>query len=221
MEQHMNTHRWTRRLGVAGLLIAAGGAGAAWAYTAPYSTPAGITLVDVSKLMEEGSPQFLWRRLGDVDGNPLYTYDADSAGKSSCYDECTKEFVPYAADAHAKAFGDWSILTRDDHVKQWAYQGKALYRYSGKDPIGEPVGARFETAESPAWHDPGSDVYSPKRGWRRAAYLPEKSTVTPTSIQLDELALADGFGFVDAATHMTLYAIPVSHQLPSDWRPVR
>ena len=35
------------------------------------------------------------------------------------------------------------------------------------------------------------------------------------------LAVANGFGFVDAATHMTVYAAPVSHKLSSDWQPVR
>ena len=43
----------------------------------------------------------------------------------------------------------------------------------------------------------------------------------PTSVELDLLGVAGGFGFVDAATHLTVYAAPVSHQLPTDWRPVR
>ena len=112
---------------------------------------------------------------------------------------------------------------RDDHVKQWAYQGKPLYRYSGKDPVGEPVAndAIAGNAADPAWHDPASEVYSPKHGWRRAAYMPEKSTVMPPTVELDGLAIANGFGFVDAATHMTIYAAPVGHRLSSEWQPVR
>src|SRR5579883_1426585 len=175
MEQHMKTTVWKQRLTLAALVLASGaGMSAAQAYTAPLSTPPGITLVDVDKLMDEGSPQFLWRRLGDAEGNPLYTYDADQNGKSSCYDDCAKEFPPYVADSHAKGFGDWSIVARDDHTRQWAYQGKPLYRYSGKDPFGEPQGARFQLIESPTWHDPSSNVYSPKKGWRRAAFMPDK-----------------------------------------------
>src|SRR5581483_6211536 len=109
----MNAFRWIRILGTAGFALAAGfHAGAAWAYTVPDSTPPGIILVDVVKLLGESSPQFLWRRLGDADGKPLYTYDADPLGKSSCYDECSKEFTPLAADARAKAFSDWSIVLR-------------------------------------------------------------------------------------------------------------
>jgi len=69
--------------------------------------------------------------------------------------------------------------------------------------------------------DPASRFFSPKQGWRRAAYAPEKSTVMPSNVELAGLAVANGFGFVDAATHMTLYAAPVSHPLPQDWHPVR
>src|SRR5579872_7441681 len=121
----MNARQWVRSCSVAGLIVASGfGAGTALAYTAPYSTPQGITVVDVSKLMDDAIPQFLWRRLGDASGNPLYTYDADQNGRSSCYAECAKEFPPFVAEGHAKAAGDFSIIARDDHVRQWAYQGK-------------------------------------------------------------------------------------------------
>jgi predicted lipoprotein with Yx(FWY)xxD motif len=196
-------------------------AGAALAYTAPYSTPAGITLVDVSKIMDEAIPQFLWRRLGDADGKPLYTYDADQGGRSSCYADCAQEFPPFVAGERAKAAGDFSILARADHVRQWVYQGKPLYRYSGKDPEGEPVGARFQLAENPAWHDPSSRTYSPKHGWRRAAFMPEKSITMPPNVEIDGLAVANGFGFVDAATHLSLYAAPLTHKLSSAWQPLR
>jgi predicted lipoprotein with Yx(FWY)xxD motif len=227
MEQHMNTPRRTRRLFTAALVIASGlGTGAAWAYTAPYSTPEGIILVDVVKLMDGAagtvaSPQLLWRRLGDAHGNPLYTYDADQGGKSSCYDACAQQFPPFVADARAKGFGDWSILLRDDRVRQWVYQDKPLYRYSGTDPVGEPIGGSFQLKEEPAWHDPASSVYSPKQGWQRAAFTPEKTAVMPTSVQLQLLPVASGFGLVDAATHMTIYSVPISHKLSSDWQPVR
>lgn len=218
----MSEFRWIRVWGVAGFALASGlAAGAASAYTSPYSTPPGITLVDVSKLMDEAIPQFLWRRLGDADGNPLYTYDADQSGKSSCYNACAMEFPPFVADARAKDSGDFTVIVHDDHVRQWAYQGKPLYRYSGKDPAGEPSGARFELAENTTWHDPASNIYSPKPGWRRAAYTPEKTETMPSAVELDGLAVANGFGLVEAATHMTVYAVPLSHKLSSDWQPLR
>jgi predicted lipoprotein with Yx(FWY)xxD motif len=203
------------------VLVAALGAGAAGAYTPPYSTPPGITLVDTDSPAVEAAPMLLWRRLGDANGNPLYTYDADPYGRSSCYAECAREFPPFVADAHARGSGDFSIIVRDDHLRQWAYQGKPLYRYSGKDPVGEPpLLNRGEAGKDPAQFDPASRIYSPKRGWRRAAYMPEKSIQMPADVELDALAVANGFGFVDAVTRQTIYAAPASHKLPADWQPV-
>ena len=192
------------------------------AYEVPYSTPVSITLVDISTSMIISVPQFLWRRLGDANGNPLYTYDADPPGKSSCYDECAKQFPPFVADAHARPSGDWSVIARADHLKQWSYQGKPLYRYALKDPVGEPVAndAIAGNAANPAWHDPASKIYSPKPGWRRAAYTPESTTPMPPTVELDGLAIASGFGFVDAESHRTIYAAPAALKLSADWQPL-
>jgi predicted lipoprotein with Yx(FWY)xxD motif len=220
-EQRVNHSSLMRNCSIAALAIALGlGTGVASAYSVPYSTPPGVTTVDVSETMELAAPTILWRRLGDEHGKPLYTHDADQQGRSSCYGECAEEFPPFVADSHARASGDFSIIRRDDHVLQWAYQGKALYRYSGKDLDGEPIGVRFQI-ENPAWHDPSSSFYSPKAGWRRAAYAPEKSTGMPPTVQIDGLAVADGFGLVDAIDHKTIYATPPSHKLPIDWHPLR
>ena len=212
---------------VARLTISLGlSTGIAAAYTAPLSTPSGITIVDVSESGHQ-IPKFLWRRLGDSEGRPLYTYDADQSGNSSCYDQCAKEFPPFMAPAHAEPLGDWSILVRSDHLRQWCYQGKPLYRYSGKDPGGEPNGATgvgggvFGTSADPERYDPASKLFSPKAGWRRAAYTPEKSTIMPPNVELEGLAIASGFGFVDAASHRTIYAAPASHRLANEWQPVR
>ncbi len=218
----MNTRQWMQRAGAAGVLLASTvGAGSAWAYTAPTTTPPGITLVDVSKLMDAGTPQYLWRRIGDAEGKPLYTSDADQPGKSNCAGECAKEFMPFAAPSGAKASGDWSVIARADGVKQWAYQGKPLYRYSGEDPRGEPQGARFQLKEDPAWHDPASKTYSPKTGWRRAAFTPEQTLQMPASVELAAVATAGGVAFINPTTRMTIYAASASRKLPREWQPVR
>ena len=212
----------TRRCAAAGLLLAVGiASGTAQAYTAPYSAPEGITLVNVMKTMDDAIPQYLWRRLGDATGKPLYTSDADQSGASSCAAECAKEFPPYLAGPQAKALGDFTLVSRSDGGKQWAYQGKPLYRYSGTDPAGQPVGARFALKEDPKWADPASDVFSPKASWRRAAYMPDQTAVMPGTVELDDLAIAGGFGFVDATNHLTVYAAPVAHKLAKEWRPLR
>jgi predicted lipoprotein with Yx(FWY)xxD motif len=70
------------------------------------------------------------------DGKALYTFARDSApGKSACNGACATAWPPLMAAADAKAEGDWSVVTRDDGSKQWAYKGKPLYTYA-KDSSG-------------------------------------------------------------------------------------
>ena len=70
------------------------------------------------------------------DGKPLSTYARDSApGKSACNGGCATAWPPLTAAADAKADADWTVVTRDDGSKQWAYKGKPLYTYA-KDSAG-------------------------------------------------------------------------------------
>ncbi len=80
--------------------------------------------------------------LTDARGLTLYVSDADRAGKApSCKGSCLTDWQPLAAPWAARAFADWSIVTRDDGLKQWAYQGKPLYSRRGTDVIpGEVTG---------------------------------------------------------------------------------
>lgn len=80
------------------------------------------------------------------DHKPLYTFARDTtANKSACNDNCAKAWPPLAAAADAKDAGDWTVVTRDDGSKQWAYKGKPLYTYA-KDTAGAAA-----TGVSPAW----------------------------------------------------------------------
>ena len=64
-------------------------------------------------------------------------------------------------------------------------------------------------------------IYSPKKGWRRASFTPEKSMPMPPDVELTALAVANGFAFVKSSNQMTIYAAPASHKLPREWRPLR
>lgn len=182
------------------------------------STPPGITLVDVTTSAEK----LLWRRLGNRSGKPLYTYDQDGAsGKATCAGECAKEFPPLTAPKNAKAFGPWTLVTRDGGEKQWAYYGQPLYVYSGEDPTGElPSGRDIIKDEDAAGMDLGSKRFSPKSGWKRAAYTPEKSVTTPAGISLESLAVANGYGFVIPGTGMVTYILKSAPKNPRMWTPV-
>ena len=66
------------------------------------------------------------KTLVDAKGMTLYAYDRDTtAGKSACNGNCATNWPPLMASADAKADGAWTVITRDDGGKQWAYQDKA------------------------------------------------------------------------------------------------
>ena len=71
-------------------------------------------------------------RIGDgiltgSNGMTLYTFDKDSAGKSTCNGPCANNCPPLLATPGDAAHGDYSLTTRDDGRKQWTYRGKPLY----------------------------------------------------------------------------------------------
>lgn len=76
-------------------------------------------------------------------GMTLYTFDKDTPGKSVCNGPCATNWPPLMADASATASGDWSIVTRDDGSKQWAYKGKALYYWVKDTKPGDKTGDGF------------------------------------------------------------------------------
>ncbi len=80
------------------------------------------------------------KALVEAKGMTLYTFDRDSAGKSNCNGQCLTTWPPLAAAADAKASGDWSIVTRDDGAKQWAYKTKPLYTFNKVAKPGDAAG---------------------------------------------------------------------------------
>ncbi len=64
----------------------------------------------------------------------LYTFDKDAAnsGKSVCNGRCATMPAPVMVESGATASGAWSIVTRDDGAKQWAYKGMPVYLYRAR-----------------------------------------------------------------------------------------
>lgn len=81
-------------------------------------------------------------------GMTLYTFDKDTGGKSACNGPCAMNWPPLMAAADAKAMGDWSVITRDDGGRQWAYKSKPLY-YWVKD---QKPGDRTGDGVNKVWH---------------------------------------------------------------------
>lgn len=73
-------------------------------------------------------------------GMTLYTFDKDTGGKSMCNGDCASKWPPFMAPAGAKAEGEWSIVTRDDGSKQWAYEGKPVYYWTKDKAAGDKTG---------------------------------------------------------------------------------
>lgn len=75
----------------------------------------------------------------------LYTFDKDTAdsGKSVCNGMCAKNWPPLMADAGATAAGAYSIITRDDGGRQWAFKGKPLYFWVKDAKPGDMSGDGF------------------------------------------------------------------------------
>jgi predicted lipoprotein with Yx(FWY)xxD motif len=64
--------------------------------------------------------------LTDARGMTLYTYLKDTPQQSNCNDACAVQWPPVAA-TEAPPSEAWTVVTRADGSKQWAYRGKPLY----------------------------------------------------------------------------------------------
>ena len=78
-------------------------------------------------------------------GHTLYTFskDAVGSGSSACYGQCATNWPPLTVAPTAKAMGDYSIVTRSDGTRQWAYKGQPLYYFvkdtKSSDMMGDGV----------------------------------------------------------------------------------
>ncbi|WP_456622862.1 MULTISPECIES: COG4315 family predicted lipoprotein [unclassified Bradyrhizobium] len=80
-------------------------------------------------------------KLVDLKGMTLYYYERDTSGKTSnCNGKCTESWVPLAAPADAKAIGDFTVISRNDGSKMWAYRYRPLYTSPADKTPGEVNG---------------------------------------------------------------------------------
>lgn len=86
--------------------------------------------------------------LTDAKGMTLYTYDKDANGKSNCNGNCAKNWPPVMPPGDAMSMGDWTVVIREDGMKQWAYKGKPLYTFSKDTKPGDTTG----DGVGQAWH---------------------------------------------------------------------
>lgn len=118
----------------AGLLLSAGLMAALPALGA---TPVAATTSAPATLADSASGK-IWVNTG---GMTLYTFGKDTVvGKSMCNDKCATEWPPLPVAANAVASGDWTIVTRDDGTKMWAFKGHPLYTFLDDKKAGDITG---------------------------------------------------------------------------------
>jgi predicted lipoprotein with Yx(FWY)xxD motif len=83
------------------------------------------------------------KTLIDAKGMTLYTFGKDSDGKSACNGPCANNWPPLKADASATPGNGYTVITRDDGSRQWAYKGKPLYTWSKDTKAGDITGDGF------------------------------------------------------------------------------
>ncbi len=81
-------------------------------------------------------------------GMTLYTFDRDEAGsgKSVCNGACATNWPPLMAADSDKPMGDYTVVSRDDGKRQWAYKGKPLYFWVRDSKPGDKTGDGFNNA---------------------------------------------------------------------------
>ena len=80
--------------------------------------------------------------LAGGNGMTLYTFDKDivGSGKSVCNDGCAKNWPPLMARTEDTSSGEYSVITRDDGSRQWAFRGKPLYYWIKDQKPGDKTG---------------------------------------------------------------------------------
>ena len=80
------------------------------------------------------------KALVDAKGLTLYIFDRDTTGTSNCNGKCVVNWPPFEAGADAKPSGPWTVITRSDGGKQWAYNGKPVYTFAKDSKPGDVNG---------------------------------------------------------------------------------
>ena len=89
------------------------------------------------------------KTLVDAKGMTLYILDRDTTpNKSTCNAQCAINWPPLMAAADAKDNGAYTVVTRDDGSKQWAYKGKPLYFWKDDKKAGDADG----DGRNNVWH---------------------------------------------------------------------
>ena len=88
--------------------------------------------------------------LAELHFNPLGTkrHTGQNLGLTECTADCLKDWPAYEAQADAKPADDWSVVTRADGIRQWAYKGWPVYRNARDQKEGDTFGEGVTTVRT-------------------------------------------------------------------------
>ena len=86
--------------------------------------------------------------LADNSGMTLYTFDKDKPYVSNCNNGCAVKWPPLLAGNKDVVNEHFSVITRSDNSKQWALDGKPLYRWFKDKKPGDTTGDGIKSV----WH---------------------------------------------------------------------
>ncbi len=121
------------------------------ALVARYPVPAEVKIVSTpsnGKIFAAADGKTLYRysfyqrvqSSDDLRAGPYVTAIGQALGTRACEAECLKAWRPLAAPTNAQPSWHWTILTREDGTRQWAYRGHALYTYVEDKKPGDLMG---------------------------------------------------------------------------------
>jgi predicted lipoprotein with Yx(FWY)xxD motif len=72
----------------------------------------------------------------DQSGKTIYAFQ----GRAKAVVKLAEQWTPLVAPALARPVGEWSVLARDDGIRQWTYRGKPLFTFAGDLAPGDANG---------------------------------------------------------------------------------
>ena len=195
--------------------------------TGALATPPGVTLqpLGVSQGYEwnKQTATYLPREqiaFATPEGMTLYTFDGDAKGKPTCVEACAEAWPPLVATDNARPMGRWSVVSRADGAKQWAYLGKPVYASAKDVEPGSVYGnspARFGMLRKDARGNAtggmqrmrDGKIVTPDEplppGWNVALAFPVADMQLPVGLRIREIHDAASIALADHR-NMTIYA---------------
>ncbi|MGH8255022.1 MAG: hypothetical protein ACRET0_02280 [Steroidobacteraceae bacterium] len=114
----------------------------------PMSATAMPTGIAIREVEDAGGLAYV-----DADGMTLYTFEGRGGARAAvafASQPQGSQWSPLVAPELAHPVGQWSVMSRSDGLRQWAFRGKALYTFKGDLAPGDANGVNWDKRLGPA-----------------------------------------------------------------------